>query len=48
MLTKNNPNTLVAGLTLIALVAMIAAYFSPVWWVSLTAPNYPKIGRAHV
>lgn len=21
---------------------MIAAYFSPVWWVSLTAPNYPK------
>jgi hypothetical protein len=42
MLSKNNPNTLIAGLTLIALVAMIAAYFSPVWWVSLTAPNYPK------
>jgi hypothetical protein len=21
---------------------MIAAYFSPIWWVSLTAPNYPK------
>ena len=29
-------------LTLIALVLMIAAYFSPIWWVSLTAPNYPK------
>lgn len=29
-------------LTVIALVAMIAAYFSPIWWVSLTAPNYPK------
>jgi hypothetical protein len=21
---------------------MVAAYFSPIWWVSLTAPNYPK------
>ncbi|HUW49903.1 MAG TPA: hypothetical protein VMV75_02700 [Sulfuricella sp.] len=21
---------------------MVAAYFTPVWWVSLTAPNYPK------
>ncbi|BAN34201.1 hypothetical protein SCD_n00352 [Sulfuricella denitrificans skB26] len=21
---------------------MIAAYFTPIWWVSLTAPNYPK------
>jgi len=29
-------------LTLIAMVAMLAAYFSPIWWVSLTAPNYPK------
>jgi hypothetical protein len=34
-------NRIVSGLTLIALVAMIAAYFSPIWWVSLTAPNYP-------
>ena len=25
-----------------ALVALIAAYFAPIWWVSLTAPNYPK------
>lgn len=29
-------------LTLIGTVLMIAAYFSPIWWVSLTAPNYPK------
>jgi hypothetical protein len=29
-------------LTLIAIVLMVAAYFSPIWWVSLTAPNYPK------
>lgn len=34
--------TKVRILTLIALVLMIAAYFSPIWWVSLTAPNYPK------
>jgi hypothetical protein len=35
-------NVIVRGLTLLALVLMIAAYFSPIWWVSLTAPNYPK------
>ncbi|MDP2752019.1 MAG: hypothetical protein Q8O31_05380 [Rhodocyclaceae bacterium] len=28
-------------LTVVAMVAMIAAFFSPIWWVSLTAPNYP-------
>ena len=42
MTTGKNPNLLIGGLTLIALVAMIAAYFAPIWWVSLTAPNYPK------
>jgi len=35
-------NVMVRGLTLLALVLMIAAYFSPIWWVSLTAPNYPQ------
>lgn len=34
-------NKVISGLTMIALVAMIAAYFAPIWWVSLTAPNYP-------
>jgi hypothetical protein len=34
-------NKVIGGLTLIALVAMVAAYFAPIWWVSLTAPNYP-------
>jgi hypothetical protein len=34
-------NFLVAVLTLSALALMIAAYFAPIWWVSLTAPNYP-------
>ncbi len=34
-------NKIVGGLSLIALIALIAAYFVPIWWVSLTAPNYP-------
>ncbi len=34
-------NKIVGGLTLISLVCLIAAYFAPIWWVSLTAPNYP-------
>ncbi|MDR1849281.1 MAG: hypothetical protein LBQ75_04515 [Zoogloeaceae bacterium] len=32
---------LAGALALVALVAMVIAYFSPIWWVSLTAPNYP-------
>ena len=32
----------IVALAAIALLAMIAAYFSPIWWVALTAPNYPK------
>lgn len=35
-------NVMVRGLTLLAMVLMVVAYFSPIWWVSLTAPNYPK------
>lgn len=35
-------NLLVVVLSVIALAAILAAYFSPIWWVSLTAPNYPK------
>lgn len=37
-----NPNLLVRGLTLAALILMVVSYFTPIWWVSLTAPNYPK------
>ena len=33
---------LIALLAGLGLAAMIAAYFSPIWWVALTAPNYPK------
>ncbi|MBK6632817.1 MAG: hypothetical protein IPG33_18265 [Betaproteobacteria bacterium] len=42
MPVQKNPNFIVAALTGIALVAMVAAYFAPIWWVSLTAPNYPE------
>jgi len=42
MSDRKNSNVLISGLTLAALALMIAAYFLPIWWVSLTAPNYPK------
>jgi small-conductance mechanosensitive channel len=35
------PETAIPLLTFVALVAMVIAYFAPIWWVSLTAPNYP-------
>lgn len=35
-------NKIIGGLTFIALVALVVAYFAPIWWVSLTAPNYPE------
>ncbi len=31
-----------AALSALAVVLMTAGYFSPMWWVSLTAPNYPE------
>ena len=37
-----NKNRLVTLLTLIGMAALMASYFAPIWWVSLTAPNYPK------
>jgi hypothetical protein len=40
--TQTQQNRLITVLTLVALVAMMAAFFAPIWWVSLTAPNYPK------
>lgn len=42
MSAVKNPNLLVKGLTLFALILLVGAYFAPIWWVSLTAPNYPK------
>ncbi|MFO0598422.1 MAG: hypothetical protein U0228_24160 [Myxococcaceae bacterium] len=34
-------SVVVSALSLAALVTAVAAYFFPLWWVSLTAPNYP-------
>lgn len=41
MSTETQKSRLITALTMVALVAMIAAFFAPIWWVSLTAPNYP-------
>ena len=38
-----NRRTLVANaLILAAIGVLVAIYFTPIWWVSLTAPNYPE------
>jgi hypothetical protein len=42
MMQMDKRSRLVSMLALAALVMLAAAYFSPIWWVSLTAPNYPK------
>ncbi len=42
MTDSTRTHRLIRLLTAVALVAMVVAYFSPIWWVSLTAPNYPK------
>jgi len=34
-------NLIARGLTLVSLLLIVFVYFSPVWWVSLKAPNYP-------
>jgi hypothetical protein len=43
--TTNPPvarqSLVVSGLAVVALALMTASYFLPMWWVSLTAPNYP-------
>ncbi len=38
---KNRRNALAAVLILVAIGLLAAIYFTPIWWVSLTAPNYP-------
>lgn len=42
MQAQKKQTLIVSALTLVALAAMITAFFSPIWWVALTAPNYPK------
>jgi len=39
---QRNPDRAITMLGVAGLLAMVVAYFMPIWWVSLTAPNYPK------
>ena len=36
------PSGAVLGFSLAGLVLLAASFFAPMWWVSLTAPNYPE------
>lgn len=39
----DNKRTVISGVLILAAIGLlIAIYYSPVWWVSLTAPNYPE------
>ncbi len=38
-----NRRSLVANVLILAAIGLLVAiYFTPIWWVSLTAPNYPE------
>ena len=40
---QGNKRGLISSLLILAsLVLLIAIYYSPIWWVALTAPNYPE------
>jgi hypothetical protein len=39
----DSKRTVIANLLVLVAIGLLAAiYFSPIWWVSLTAPNYPE------
>lgn len=40
--TSKKQTIIVAALGLVALGLMAVIFYSPIWWVSLTAPNYPE------
>ncbi|WJW75957.1 hypothetical protein QVG61_02385 [Thiohalobacter sp. IOR34] len=39
--TQNRQNLIVTALGVLALLLLVAIYYSPIWWVALKAPNYP-------
>ncbi len=39
--TKSKQGVIYRAMTVVALALLAAAYFAPIWWVSLTAPQYP-------
>ena len=39
----DNKRTAISGILILAAIGLLVAiYYSPTWWVSLTAPNYPQ------
>ncbi len=40
--SHNSRSLFVAALSLVAVALIIIIYNTPIWWVSLTAPNYPE------
>ncbi|WP_275099919.1 hypothetical protein [Sedimenticola hydrogenitrophicus] len=40
--TSTKQTIIVAALGVVALGLMVVIFYSPIWWVSLTAPNYPE------
>jgi hypothetical protein len=40
--SPSKANPLVYILVAAAVAVLVAIYYAPIWWVSLTAPNYPK------
>lgn len=40
--SNGRPMMMIRALTLLAMVLIGFAYVSPIWWVSLKAPNYPE------
>jgi len=42
-MSKDSNRTLISNaLIALAMATLVAIYFLPIWWVSLTAPNYPE------
>lgn len=42
MASQRGPAPAVIGLALLGMGLAAASFFAPMWWVSLTAPNYPE------
>ncbi len=40
--TNSRRGLVVKGLVSVAILLLVVIYFVPIWWVSLTAPQYPK------
>ncbi len=39
---QKNKSMIIGGLTAISVILLVIIYIVPIWWVALTAPNYPE------